>query len=169
MALIPHFAALSPKLASILQDNPGEDAARNLRSLYISQWDFDENWYLANNPDLAPAIPSENFPSAWHHFRAVGYFEGRLPIEPHVDATWYMSTYSDVASAIIEGTFSGAFEHFVTVGYREGRLPADPGVDPSWYGARYMPHSIAPDAKACTKHFLRFGYLTGAVPARPRQ
>jgi len=168
MTIIPHFLAVSTGLSTILKPGSTDPALGNLANLYISLWDFDEKWYVSNNPDLASAIPSENFPTGWRHFCVVGYFEGRLPVAPHVDATWYMSTYPDVASAIIEGAFADASEHFLTSGYREGRLSSDPRVEPAWYAPRYMPQNSAADANACTNHFLRYGYLNGAIPARPR-
>ena len=93
-----------------------------------------------------------------------------MPVDPHVDNEWYMSHYSDVASAILDGVFASAREHYVKMGRAEGRLPCDPGVDPDWYAKRYMEdtESTVADHKACTEHFVRFGYLNGALPAPPR-
>ena len=49
-----------------------------LLELYISCWDFDEDWYLASNPDVKDAVDQGLFSSGWEHFRTVGYFEGRF-------------------------------------------------------------------------------------------
>ena len=40
---------------------------------------FDENWYLARNPDVAEALEAGQFSSALEHFNLYGKFEGRAP------------------------------------------------------------------------------------------
>src|SRR5579859_2143544 len=97
-----------------------------LLNLYVSCWDFDEEWYLTTYPDVQGAIEQGKFPSGWAHFRTVGYLEGRLGARPSVDADWYVSAYPDVAKAILDGGVTSALEHYVQHGYREGRLPRDP-------------------------------------------
>jgi hypothetical protein len=156
-------------MAAIFQPESRKANAHFLAELYISMWDFDEQWYMANNQDIQAALPSETFPTAWHHFKATGYFEGRLPVEPRVDETWYLRTYPDVAAAILEGIFENGRQHFERNGYRRGRLPADPGVSPDWYAHRYLRGLAAlhPDAEACTEHFIKRGYRSGAIPAPP--
>ncbi|MBD2547475.1 DUF7948 domain-containing protein [Planktothricoides raciborskii] len=38
---------------------------------------FDENYYLANNPDVAEAVSQRKYRSGWQHFLKYGRFEGR--------------------------------------------------------------------------------------------
>jgi hypothetical protein len=167
--VIPSFAALARDFAAELNFAGAARAKKSLALLYLSSWEFDEDWYLTNNPDLAEAIPSSTFRSGWHHFVNVGYFEGRSPAEPLVDNEWYMSRYEDVASAILDGIFADARDHYVKLGRSEGRVPCDPGIDVDWYAKRYLEQDEAEgaDAKTCTEHFIRFGYLSGALPAPP--
>ena len=170
LRIIPQFSALNEKFSRCLLDSADGGSCRELALLYISSWDFDSDWYLSSNPDLSEAIPTDVFPSGWHHFTKGGFFEGRAPVEAHVDDEWYMNHYSDVASAILDGVFANAREHYVKLGRAEGRVPCDPEVDPEWYAKRYIegPESLAADHKVCTEHFVRFGYLNGAIPAPPR-
>ena len=39
----------------------------------------DEAWYLETNPDVAEAVKSGRFKSAYDHFMKNGYREGRKP------------------------------------------------------------------------------------------
>src|SRR4249919_1634211 len=102
MLPIPHvklaFDSLADKLRSgETQVTVSRDVLANLCDLYISCWDFDEEWYLATYPDIKEAITQGHFPSGWSHFRTVGYLEGRLGTQPSVDAEWYLNTYPDIA------------------------------------------------------------------------
>jgi hypothetical protein len=174
MAAIPHPELVFGQLAKKLQSNkdseytvPREVLAR-LLDLYISCWDFDEEWYLATYSDIADAIKAGHFESGWLHFRTVGYFEGRLGAQPSVDQEWYMKTYPDIAKAILDGKVTSALDHYVQFGYKEGRLPRDPGVYARWYAPRYLPAVKGDNDTACTEHFIRVGYRRLAVPAPPR-
>lgn len=170
MRMIPAFSALASDFAQELNADSASRARKLLAQLYISSWDFDEDWYLSSNPDLKEAIPSSTFKSGWHHFINVGYFEGRSPTEPTVDNEWYMTRYEDVATAILDGVFSSAREHYVKLGRAEGRVPCDPSIDAVWYARRYLENGETDgvDSKSCAEHFVRYGYLNGAIPAPPR-
>jgi hypothetical protein len=141
-----------------------------LLDLYISCWDFNEDWYLTTYPDVQEAINRRLFPSGWIHFRKVGYFEGRLGAQPSVDVEWYTSTYPDVAQAMVQGEIANVFDHFVNFGYQEGRLPSDPNVHPRWYAPRYLPsaNSLPTGESECKVHFVRTGYRHLAIPTPPR-
>jgi len=141
-----------------------------LLDLYISCWDFDEEWYLATYPDVADGVREGLFPSGWAHFRTVGYLEGRFGHRPVVDAEWYTNTYPDIAQAMLEGKVASALDHFVKFGYQEGRMPHDPDLYPKWYAPRYVPSIDADkaDKEAMLSHFLKTGYHKLAVPAPPR-
>jgi hypothetical protein len=175
MVSIPH-----PKVAfgELAEKMNGRDAVISvpretltlLLDLYICCWDFDENWYLATYPDIREAIDQGQFPSAWAHFRAVGYFEGRLGAKQMVDTEWYTATYPDIAKAMLDGSVTSALDHFVQFGYAEGRLAQDPRVHPNWYAPRYMlaENSAVCDETTCTADFVSRGYRQLAVPVPPR-
>lgn len=44
--------------------------------------DFDEAYYLNNNPDVAAAVNSGSWPTGYAHYLAWGKIEGRLPKAP---------------------------------------------------------------------------------------
>lgn len=140
-----------------------------LLNLYISFWDFDEDWYLSTYPDIAAAVSSARFASGWAHYRSVGYLEGRLGSRQIVDSEWYLETYPDVAQAMLEDKVASAAEHFENFGYAEGRLPSKPGVDAKWYARRYMGvHGQPADESHAHDDFVKRGYRGLALPAPPR-
>lgn len=162
MNIIPAYYALAASFKRLIEQRSTDIVVNNLVSTYFANWDFDEEWYFANNPDLAAAIPSDVFPTAYSHFVGIGYVEGRLPVKPVVDNSWYLATYPDVAAAIIKSTFDNASHHYLQNGYKEGRLPSAPEIDVSWYGKAYLAGS-ATEAD-CEQHFVAVGYLNGALP-----
>jgi hypothetical protein len=85
--------------------------------------DLDEEWYVAQYPDVAQAIADKQVKSARQHFIDNGYFEGRLPRAVTVDEKWYQTEYPDVAESIRKGVEPSAQTHFLRDGYKEGRLP----------------------------------------------
>ena len=89
----------------------------------LSQVVVDEQWYLAQYPDVAEAIAKGTKTSATQHFIDNGYFENRLLFLIPVNETWYFTNYPDVAASVRKGTESSAQAHFMRSGYREGRLP----------------------------------------------
>jgi hypothetical protein len=175
MAMIPHVEVAFGELAETLKKSGDEvpvprEMLTRLLDLYISCWDFDEDWYLATYPDVHEAIREGKFPSGWVHFRSIGYLEGRLGSQPHVDTEWYVNTYPDIAKAMLEGKMASAADHYVQFGYREGRLPREPTIHSKWYAPRYLPSVDPTDADEATllKHFLRQGYHQLALPGPPR-
>jgi hypothetical protein len=173
MAPIPHVEVVFGEFAKQAMGNQQEilvprEILMRLLDLYISCWDFDEEWYLATYPDIADAIKHGQFKSGWNHFRSIGYLEGRLGTQPIVDPDWYISKYSDVAGAMLDGKVTSAAEHYSDFGYSEGRLPHNPGVQARWYAPRYLNSSAINDETACSDHFVKSGYRKLAVPAPPR-
>jgi len=175
MATIPHVNVAFGNLPENLE-KPGDEVSvpretlARLLDLYISCWDFDEDWYLANYADVQEAVGQGKFASGWAHFRTIGYLEGRLGHQPMVDGEWYVNTYPDIAQAILDGKIKNAADHYIQHGYKEGRLPHDPGIHPKWYAPRYLP-SVDPnsaDQDVLLEHFLRSGYRQLAVPIPPR-
>ncbi|MCK1368321.1 hypothetical protein [Bradyrhizobium sp. 62] len=175
MTIIPHpnvaFADLAERLTT-----PADEVMvprkllMRLLDLYISSWDFDEDWYLATYPDIQAAVTDGKFASGWDHFKSVGYFEGRRGNRPVVDTDWYLETYPDIAKAILEGKVTSASEHFEAFGYAEGRLPSNPEIHTKWYARRYMsaPHPEAVKESDALQDFVRIGYRSLALPAPPR-
>lgn len=101
---------------------------RLLLQVALATADFDEEAYLAENPDVADAIAKGKIESARLHYIGYGYFEGRKGAGPAIDAQWYLSKYPDVAAAVREGRIESAEAHFVLIGGGEGRSPA-PGYE----------------------------------------
>ena len=91
--------------------------------LLLTGIDVNEDWYLAQNPDIARAVAAGEVESARRHFIEHGYFEGRLPFPIIVDERWYLLQNPDVAENIRRGLEESAQRHFESNGYREGRLP----------------------------------------------
>ena len=89
----------------------------------LSQVVVDEDWYLAQYPDVAAAIAQGKTTSATQHFIGNGYFDNRLPFLISVNERWYLTNYPDVAASVRKGTESSAQAHFIRSGYREGWLP----------------------------------------------
>ena len=176
MAMIPPhvgiaFGDLPQKLNEHGDDIPvPREILVRLLDLYISCWDFDEDWYLSTYPDVEEAVRAGKCASGWAHFRSDGYLEGRLGNRPAVDEDWYLSTYPDIANAVLEGRVSSASDHFVEFGYKEGRLPSNPTIYPTWYAPRYIQSAKIDQADEATllQHFLKVGYHRLAVPGPPR-
>ena len=87
---------------------------------------FDNDYYLATNPDVAAAISAGHTQTAFTHYLQSGRQEGRRPHrEPseRFDEDWYLRSYPDVRAAIESGEFGCAFDHYERFGRTEGRLP----------------------------------------------
>ncbi len=78
---------------------------------------FNEEYYLANNPDVAAAIDAGLFQSAEEHYSLFGWSEGRDPNE-NFDTSFYLSENPDVAAAGVN-----PLDHFWAYGAAEGRIP----------------------------------------------
>ncbi len=82
---------------------------------------FDEQFYLAQYPDVASGVKLGKFTSGFDHFVQYGQKEGRLPSTTYSES-FYLAKYPDVASAVKLGKFQSGFEHFITFGRAEGRV-----------------------------------------------
>jgi len=92
---------------------------------------FDENWYLARNPDVAEAIEAGLISSAFEHFNLYGKFEGRAP-GPLFNQADYLAANRDVAAAV-GSKLTNAYDHFIQYGVRclgkpLAAQPVRPGV-----------------------------------------
>ncbi|MGG5819315.1 hypothetical protein [Falsiroseomonas sp. HW251] len=97
---------------------------RFLMQIAVAHADFNEEGYLAANPDVAEAVKAGTVDSARLHYVGFGFFEGRRGATPEVDERWYLKTYPDVGSAVRAGQIGSAAEHFTVVGASEGRSPS---------------------------------------------
>ncbi|MBO9427805.1 hypothetical protein J7444_23910 [Labrenzia sp. R4_1] len=84
---------------------------------------FDSDQYLRDNADVANAISSGVFSSAYEHFTNHGLGEGRSP-NANFDNAYYLSQNADVAAAVESGVFASGLEHFILFGQFEGRQPS---------------------------------------------
>jgi hypothetical protein len=82
---------------------------------------FDQEWYAEKYPDVEGARLAGDVQSLYAHFRAAGYFEGRLPAELPFDPQWYRTQYRDIAETFLPSDAEGMRTHFLTSGYFEGR------------------------------------------------
>lgn len=94
-----------------------------LLQIALAQADFNEDSYLAANPDVKAAVERGDVESGLLHYIGYGYFEGRSGGMAIVDEKWYLKRYPDVLLGIEAGKISSAEEHFNTAGADEGRSP----------------------------------------------
>lgn len=122
---------------------------------------FDSNFYLSTNPDVAEGLNTGVVSSALEHFQNFGKFEGRAP-SLFFDPEFYLSFYNDVAEAVSSGQTT-AIDHFLTQGQFEDRDPiAQFNTD---YYLAYNPDILeavessrqTPDPLTAYQHFLQFG------------
>ncbi|MDF1792302.1 MAG: calcium-binding protein [Thalassobaculaceae bacterium] len=78
--------------------------------------EFDEDWYLAYNLDVAQAGVD-----AYSHWLSSGLYEGRSARQ--YTESLYLESHSDVAAAVARGEFATGWEHYIQFGSAEGRLP----------------------------------------------
>jgi hypothetical protein len=84
---------------------------------------FDENYYLANNPDVKAAVDAGTFSSGRQHFEQYGLAEGRVLVSPYYDEQLYLQKYPDVADVVSAGSFRTGLQHYIQYGEAEGRSP----------------------------------------------
>ena len=125
---------------------------------------FDEKFYLAQYPDVAPAIERREFRNAFDHFVQEGQFLGYEP-NPLFDSQYYQQGDPELLTQIKEGFITPA-EHFIDFGQFQPRSP-NPLFDPIYYLERY------PDVKAGFlkaeinpfEHFFLHGQYEGRNPS----
>ncbi len=86
---------------------------------------FDEETYLAQNPDIAALVRTPNnqnapFASGLDHFIQFGYEEGRTNVSSDYDEAFYLKRYPVLVPFVQNGTFKSGFQHFVQFGAKEG-------------------------------------------------
>jgi hypothetical protein len=108
-----HPAAATTTSAAI---EPGASLRPNLKG-------WNEELYLAVNPDVAAAIARKEFVSARQHYESTGFAEGRKGAS--VPSDWneaeYLKANPEVAAAVSEGRFMSGYHEYLVVGRAEGR------------------------------------------------
>ena len=82
---------------------------------------FDEEFYLANNPDVQAAVKAGSFKSGLEHFQQYGIKEHRVSVSAFYEETDYLQKYPDVATAVTNGAFNSGLQHYIEYGETEGR------------------------------------------------
>ncbi|MBE9093735.1 calcium-binding protein [Tychonema sp. LEGE 07203] len=125
---------------------------------------FDEDTYLAANPDLQPFVrtvnPNAPFATGLDHFIQFGYDEGqrRASVSPEYNETFYLANNSELQPFIQNGTFKSGYQHFIQFGAKEGRFGT------SFFEPEYLKENpdIVPFVnsgalKTGREHFFNFG------------
>ncbi len=86
---------------------------------------FDENTYLAGNPDIAALVRTPNNPNApfatgLDHFIKYGYEEGRTRVSPEYDEAFYLANNRQLQPSIQNGTLKNGYQHFIQFGIKDG-------------------------------------------------
>ncbi len=99
-------------------------AIRLLLSQLLRAGVFDEQAYLANNPDVAASVQRGEWASGHEHFASAGYFEGRWVALCDFSEAWYLRTYPDVRKAVEEQLWESGKQHYYAAGMFEWRSPS---------------------------------------------
>ncbi|MEG4581821.1 calcium-binding protein [Microcoleus sp. MON1_C5] len=88
---------------------------------------FDEEAYLAQNPDIAPLVrtpnnPNAPFASGLDQFIQFGYEEGRTRVSPEYNEEFYLANNRELLPLVENGTFKNGYQHFIKFGNKEGRF-----------------------------------------------
>ncbi len=95
---------------------------REIIATAVAGLPFDEEFYLAQNPDIREAAAEGSVTDLRAHFVNEGYLEGRFGVRPDLDEVFYRETYPDVANAIANGEVASGLDHYLLSGAFEGRF-----------------------------------------------
>ncbi len=89
---------------------------------------FDEDWYLAEYPDVAEGVKTGVVASGYAHWMASGKAEGRIAPPGYdegsiLDPAWYLAAYHAVRHDIEIGRARDAEDHYERFGRYRGYLP----------------------------------------------
>ncbi|MEG4837436.1 calcium-binding protein [Microcoleus sp. B9-D4] len=124
---------------------------------------FDEETYLAQNPDIAPLVrtpnnPNAPFASGLDHFIQFGYEQGRTQVSPDYDEAFYVATNEDLVPFIQNGTFKNGYQHFIQFGAKQDRFGT------SFFESEYLrdnpdilPFVNSGALKTGREHYFNFG------------
>lgn len=125
---------------------------------------FDENTYLAGNPDLTPFVrtvnPNAPFASGLDHFIQFGYDEGarRTQVSPEYNEDFYLRNNSELLPFIQNGTFKSGYQHFIKFGSKEGRFGTS-FFEPEYLkqNPNLLPFINSGALKTGRDHYFQFG------------
>lgn len=126
---------------------------------------FDEQFYLANNQDVAQAVDAGALASGEEHYLAFGALEGRDP-NRLFDSDFYLESNPDVAAAGVN-----PLQHYLSFGQFEGRQPSPSySFDGDFYLASNPDVAAAidepnPHLISAFQHFAEFGADEGRAPS----
>ena len=128
---VPHYDAILHAIGTSRSEIEGRKEVtipvpllKLLLQIAVASGEFNEDEYLAANPDIRDAGRSGEVADPRLHYIGFGYFEGRRGATPKVDEAWYRRAYTDVGAAIRAGQLASAAEHFTVVGAEEFRAPS---------------------------------------------
>ncbi len=127
---------------------------------------FNQNYYLANNPDVMTAVLNGVF-SAEDHYVIFGEREGRKPSQ-FFDSAGYLSSNPDVFAAVQAGVFTTGLQHFEMFGAAENRTPGNIPFNEEFYLAQNPDVAAAVEAGTFGSgyaHYVLFGAAEGRSPA----
>lgn len=89
---------------------------------------FDEQWYLAEYPDVEAGIAAGHLASGYDHWQTSGKAEGRIAPPGYdegreFDAEWYLGVYHGARADIEAGRAPDALSHYERLGRHRGYLP----------------------------------------------
>jgi len=136
---------------------------------------WNEQLYLAVNPDVAAAVARGDFKTGREHYELAGRAERRegSAVPDDWDETTYLEVHPDVTREISRGTFVSGYHHYLVAGRAEGRLGGFKPKD--WDEAGYLAaNPVARNRVALGIHRTGFGHyaavghrlgLLGGLPA----
>jgi hypothetical protein len=129
---------------------------------------YDENYYLANNPDVADAVAAGVFSNGQEHYLLQGQSERRNP-SALFNESLYLSLNPDVAGAVAAGAIKSGFEHFNRFGFSEGRDRRIVLFDREFYlstNPDVLQAVIGGAFKSAYEHYIKSGQFERRNPNR---
>jgi hypothetical protein len=124
---------------------------------------FDEETYLAQNPDIAPFVRTANNPNAplasgLDQFIQFGYEEGRTRVSPEYNEDFYLANNRELLPLVQNGTFKNGYQHFIKFGNKEGRF-ATSFLEPKYLrdNPDIAPFVNSGALKTGREHYFKFG------------
>lgn len=132
---------------------------------------FNESFYLTNNPDVFLAVATGQMGSGLAHYNQFGWVEGRDP-NANFDTSYYVAENPDVAAAVLAGLFESPLQHFQLYGAAEGRAPSAAAAEllGYWDEAAYLAANPDVGQAIADGHFqnaLQHYQLYGQFENRP--
>ena len=161
---------MADEIVKVLYDG---QSLPNWRELHVegTPHNWDEQGYLAANPDVAALVAEGKVQNGFEHYRSAGFFEFRVGGFPAWNESEYLADNPDVVPLIGQGLFASGYEHYVRQGKAEGRRK---GLGMRWIEETYLlanPDVVAAVAagkfKSGEEHFMKSARLKTARAAFP--